>query len=893
MGDKIVLIDGNSIINRAFYANPLLTTKEGIYVNGVFGFMNTLIKIVKEETPSHLAVAFDLHHPTFRHNLLDSYKGTRKEMPGELRPQMQLLKDLLDKLGIMRYELKGFEADDILGTLGKTAENMNFEVVIVSGDRDLLQVASDKIKIRIPKTKDGKAETIDYLASDVIDIFGVTPLEFIDVKALMGDSSDNIPGVPGIGEKTAIKIITDYKTIENAIDNYINIKPKKASENLNTYRDLAVLSKELATISLDIPINFEPNQCRIPTEMNSDGLELLKKLEFKTIIEKLSFLENPSVIEKDSSIVNTTLKSKLIDRESFSEFINEMKKENLISYMIYEENQTINAISFLTQNFEGYLLEFEGDFIIETCVDGLKEIFNNKEISLITHNAKNSLKALLSYGITNVTVAFDIMLAAYLLNPTKSGFTLDSIAMEYLNETHPSFDSVFGKGKSRIKYFELENNNRLNFCVNEAMLSLNLYPVMENLLKEREQTQLYYEIELPLIYVLLDMEVAGIKVHKEKLIEFGNDLDKHIDLLTKEIYDLADCKFNILSPKQLGEILFERLGLKATKKTKTGYSTDADVLDGLKDKHPIINKILDYRTMTKLKSTYVDGLLNVTSPETGKIYTTFNQTIAATGRLSSTEPNLQNIPIRTEIGRNLRKIFIPDSEELIFLDGDYSQIELRVLAHISGDDTLINGFINGLDIHRLTASQVYNTTYDDVTSEQRSNAKAVNFGIVYGISAFSLSKDIGVTTKEAQRYIDSYFNTYPKIKTYLDRSVEEAKATGYAKTIFNRKRPMPELFSSNFAVRSFGERAAMNMPIQGTAADIIKIAMLNLHKKLSGVSKESRLILQVHDELLVLAPKTHKEAVSELMKNEMQNAVKLLLPLEVDIHEGDSWYNAK
>lgn len=865
MSEKIMLIDGNSIINRAFYAIPLLSVG-GVYTNGVYGFLNIFFKLLDEENPDYIAIAFDLKAPTFRHKMYAEYKGTRKGMPQELAEQMPVLKELLGKMNIKIYEKEGYEADDILGTLSKRADEKGIEPVVVSGDRDLLQLATDTIKIRIPKTKGGKTEIEDYYSKDVLEKYGVTPVEFIDVKALMGDASDNIPGIPSIGEKTAVKIIQEYKNIENAIENAGNIKPKKASENLITYKEQGLLSKVLATINVDSPIDFDVEDTRINNMFNEGAYEMFKSLNFK------SFLNRFEIKTEDRSF-----------EYSLEENTNIINPFEEVSYAIIREDNSLFGVAFSNN---------EGNFFIKNSdIEKFRHFFES-DIPKICHNGKRDITYLRKYNIELKNIIFDTMIAGYILDSTKDSYEYNDISADFLGESYKSDEEIFGKGKSKVSIFSLPEDNLIKYGVNNSNVFFRAKTVMENKMKENNQLNLFYDIEMPLIYVLADMEKEGIRVDKEKLIAYNKDIEREIDELTKEIYFLAGEEFNINSPKQLGVILFEKLGLKGGKKTKTGWSTAADVLEKLRGKDEIADKVLKYRTYAKLKSTYAEGLLNVLDEKTSRIYSTFNQEITATGRISSTEPNLQNIPIRIEIGRQLRKVFIPQ-EDYIFIDGDYSQIELRVLAHLSGDETLINAFKEGQDIHRLTASQVFNTDFDEVTSEQRSKAKAVNFGIIYGISSFSLSQDIGVSKKEADTYIEGYFTKYPKIKEYLNNLVNIAKEKGYSETLYNRRRNLPEINSSNFITRSFGERVSMNMPIQGTAADIIKIAMVNVHREIKKRNLKSRLILQVHDELLIEAHKDEADIVKGILVEQMANCIILSVPLEVDIHQGNNWYEAK
>ncbi|WP_337497955.1 DNA polymerase I [Anaerotignum faecicola] len=885
MAEKIMLIDGNSIVNRAFYGVPLLTNGEGRYTNGVYGFLNILFKLLDEEQPDYLAVAFDLHAPTFRHRTFDGYKGTRKGMPEELREQMPLLKEVLQAMHIPIFEQEGFEADDILGTLSALAEKNGIVPVVVSGDRDLLQLAGETLKVRIPKTKGGRTETEDYYAADVQAKYGVTPAEFIDMKALMGDASDNIPGVPGIGEKTAAKIITQYHDIETAIAHATEIKPKKASENLAAYQEQARLSKFLATIVRDMPLEWDKETLKIGDMFNQTAYELVKRLEFKSMFSRFEgSASTPKQAEQTYRFV--------ADREGAKEVLAALKKGE-VGYAFVYENEEGQGLALYQEQLGGVWMEASMAFLMQELLEIFQPFFADSAYRKIGHDVKKDIRFLRSYGYDGFTAEFDTAIGAYILNATGSSYEYDDIAAAFLNETYPSQEEVFGKGRTKKTFAALPEAERTAYGARQAEIFFRARKVMEERLAENEQKSLFYDMEMPLIYVLADMEKYGIKVDKAALLAYQKRLGESLDGMEEEIYALAGEKFNINSPKQLGVILFEKLGLKGGKKTKTGYSTAADVLEKLRTAHPIVERILHYRQLAKLKSTYADGLLAVMDAETEKIYSTFNQTITATGRISSTEPNLQNIPVRLELGRELRKIFIPESAEFCFLDADYSQIELRVLAHISGDESLIAAFKSNQDIHRMTASQVFHVPFDEVTPLQRSNAKAVNFGIIYGKGAFSLGQDLGISRKEAEEYINAYFARYPKIKTFMEDTIKNGTKNGYVSTLWNRRRNMPELQSSNFMQRAAGERAAMNMPIQGTAADIIKLAMIKVHRALQEGGYRSRLILQVHDELLIEAYKEEKEAVAKILKENMEHAADLLVPLDVDVHEGASWFEAK
>lgn len=885
MSEKIMLIDGNSLINRAFYALPPLTNKEGLITNAVYGFLNIFLKFFDEEKPDKIVVAFDLKEPTFRHEMYKEYKGNRKSMPDDLRPQIPLLKEVLEKMNIPICSIAGYEADDILGTLAKKAENQGLEAVIISGDRDLLQIASEKITIRIPKTKAGQTVVESYKAKDVIDLYGVTPIEYIDVKALMGDASDNIPGVPSIGEKTALKIIQEYKNIETAIENAENIKPKKASENIVEFSEQAILSRVLATISIDSPVELPENKITSSEIFNKEAHDIIKRLEFKSHYARFSLTDEP-VAKKEEQTGNYILLNSL---EKCEEYIKGLEKEEIIATSLVNFGEEICGLSFFSNKSTSGFLPFNANVKIPLVVENLLK----SDVKKVCLDSKKDKLFMKKSGLELNNVVFDTSVGAYVLNASSEHYFYDDIAREFLNKEYPSVSELTGKGKGKLDFLGLSEKEQLSYACRQSEVAFDVYELMLKKIEENKQDKLYFDIEFPLVDVLCDMEFYGIKINKNELLVYDSKLQKSIDILTSNIYELASEEFNINSPKQLGVILFEKLGLKGGKKTKTGYSTAAEVLEKLKSSHPIISEILNYRTLAKLKSTYCDGLLNVMDEKTHKIHSTFNQTVTTTGRISSTEPNLQNIPIRMDLGRELRKIFIPSEDNFVFADGDYSQIELRVLAHISGDETMIRAFKNGEDIHRITASQVLNITPLEVTEKQRSSAKAINFGIVYGISAFSLSEDLSITRKEAEDYINSYLERYPKVKEYMDNAVLKAKEKGYAETIFGRRRTIDELKSANFNIRSFGERVAMNMPIQGSAADIIKIAMVKVYNRLKTENLKSRIILQVHDELLLEVDKGEVDKVTRLVKQEMEAAVNLLVPMEVDIKTGATWYDTK
>lgn len=903
MSEKLVLIDGHSILNRAFFGLPDLTNSQGLHTNAVYGFLNILFKILEEEKPNYLAVAFDVKAPTFRHQMFEGYKGTRKPMADELRQQVPVMKDMLTKMGVPIVELPGFEADDLLGTISVMGEAQGMEVSIVSGDRDLLQLATDHVQIRIPKTKKTGTEIENYYAKDVVERYSVSPKEFIDVKALMGDTSDNIPGVPGIGEKTASALIEKYKSIEEVHAHAAEVKPPRAANNIVEYWEQAVMSKALATINTNAPVTEEPvsftfEKARLESieELYTEEAYLLcKELEFKNLLGRFA-VDAPknNAEEHFASVRNTkevdrifaSLKGKEV---AFTIVPSENDGENIeadgqISLFAIQETNTFSALTLAFGEEDIYYISTGREVSSSYLLEKMKAAEVKTWIAM---DLKSQL-ALLQYGedfdytnqwehyITDRNRYFDVTIAAYLLNPLKGEYPHDDIAKDYVGLMVPTEKDL--------------KDDECKLACYKAYIAWKSMPVLAANLKEQGMDKLFYEIEMPLVFVLYDMEKEGICMDAAALQEYSKELEGSIVELEKRIHEAAGEAFNINSPKQLGVILFEKLGLPNGKKTKTGYSTSADVLEKLAGEYPIVSDILEYRTLSKLKSTYADGLQNFVGAD-GKIHTSFNQTITATGRLSSTEPNLQNIPIRIELGRLIRKVFHPMSGN-VFVDSDYSQIELRILAHMSGDEKLIEAYNSGQDIHSTTASQVFHVPFEEVTPLLRRNAKAVNFGIVYGISAFGLSQDLDISRKEAQEYIDRYFETYPKIKEFIDNTVADAKENGKTTTIYGRIRPIPELSSSNFMQRQFGERVAMNAPIQGTAADIIKIAMIRVHDRLIKEGYESRLILQVHDELLIETQEAEKEAVIALLEEEMHQVASLSVPLEVGTAWGANWYDA-
>lgn len=875
--NKLLLIDGNSIMNRAFYGIPDMTTNDGRHTNAIYGFLNIILKVIEEEQATHICVAFDLKKKTFRHEMYEAYKGTRKGMPEELHEQMPRIKEILQAMHIRIVEQEGFEADDLIGTLSKKGEREGFAVTILSGDRDLLQLATDTVLVRIPKTKHGKTEVEDYYAKNVVETYGVTPLIFIDMKGLMGDTSDNIPGVPGIGEKTAAKLLAEYGDLDGVYAAVDSMKASKMKQNLIENKDLAYLSKTLATIKLDCPIPFEFSEATYHDPFNAEAYTLFEDLELKSFYKRFS-------VEKKEEL---TFETVLIDEiDSYNALLAKLQKAKEVSFAWITQDGEALGVAVCMDLEHVYLIRFMM-FITEAMVaDNLLALSRDYQVQLACMHVKKLLSFL---DFHEEDAVFDAGLAAYLLQPNQSEYEYDTLAKVYLDVTLPSEKEMLGKEK--LGYFSFEDEKVQKWMAYQAIVPYKIKSVLREKLKETGMESLYDEMELPCLYALYEMEKNGIRVDGEALHQYGKKLRTRIEELTAEIHAMAGEEFNINSPKKLGEILFEKLGLKNGKKTKTGYSTSAEVLEKLTNAHPIIPKILEYRQLTKLNSTYAEGLAGYIRAD-GRIHGKFHQTVTVTGRISSADPNLQNIPTRMPLGREIRKVFIPE-EGSVFVDADYSQIELRVLAHMSGDAALIAAYQADEDIHAITASQVFDVPLDQVDSTLRRKAKAVNFGIVYGISSFGLGQDLDISRKEAEGYIEKYFATYGKVKKFLDRTVEDAKKNGYTVTMFGRRRPIPELASSNFMTRSFGERAAMNAPVQGTAADIIKIAMVRVNRRLKKEHLQSKLVLQIHDELIIETKKEEVEIVQKILVQEMMHAADLAVPLLVDANVGDSWYDAK
>ena len=882
MEKRLIIIDGNSIINRAFYALPDMSNSEGLKTNAIFGFVRMMFKIIEDYQPTHMSVAFDKKAPTFRHKQYADYKAGRKKMPDELAQQLQPLKDLLDKFNINRLELEGYEADDLIGTVARLGEENDFKVYIVTGDKDAIQLASHKTTTLITKKGVGEVEEYDY--DSVLERYEMTPTQFIDLKGLMGDKSDNIPGVPGVGEKTGIKLLKQYSTIENLIEHTDELKgsiKKKIEEN----KDLALMSKELATIITNVPIEVKLEDLEYGDYNKDDVVEKFKEFGFTSLITKLLDIEGGETTIKEE------IDLKIEHLDNVEDFIKkaEENKKVIIDVIGKEGNILDKRVLYVFLSLDGN----EIYYVNEDELPQIKTLLSNPEIKKHGYDLKEDYILLKPYEIELNSMNFDITIAEYLIDSKSStSYECSAIAMKYLTRKIKSKEDLLGKGAKAKKFDEIEFDE-LSAYIGDILNTVNgVYPKMEENLKETEMDGLFYHVEMPLVEVLGSMEYIGMKVDKDQLNELKEKFTTIINELENEIFELAGEPFNINSPKQLGVVLFEKLGLPVIKKTKTGYSTNAEVLEKLRDKHEIIDKITEYRQIVKLNSTYVEGLLKIINPKTGRIHSSFNQTITTTGRISSTEPNMQNIPVKTEMGRDIRKVFVAD-DNCKLVDADYSQVELRVLAHMSGDENMIDAFKHGEDIHSKTASQIFDVDIKDVTSKQRIEAKAINFGIIYGKTDFGLSQDLNIPVATAKAYIDSYFNKYPKIKEFMDEAVESATETGYATTILNRRRYIPEIKASNFIVRNQGKRFAMNAPIQGSAADIIKVAMVNVYNRLKENNMKSRLILQVHDELIVEAVDEELEMAEKIVREEMENAQSMDVKLDVDLNTGDSWYETK
>ena len=864
---KLLILDSNSILNRAFYGVRYLSAKDGTPTNAIYGFLNILLKLIKEQEPDYICAAFDVKAPTFRHKQYEGYKAQRKPMPEGLAAQMPLAKDVLRAMGVTILEKEGYEADDIIGTVARLCEESEISCFIATGDKDDLQLASDKTKVILTVTKSGYNETIIYDDKAVKEKYHVTPTEFIDVKALMGDPSDNIPGVKGVGEKTAMSLIEKHHSIEYIYENIDDIGLKGTMlQKMKDGREMAFMSKELATINRNTPIEFNAEKCVFDGfENNGELYEILKRLELNSIIKKLDLSGGDNVKENE---------------DIFKDFSYQVGDKNMIS-----GDKVTVVLDFDGDNISSAAVGAGNNAVVLNEQDDIKELLEDDSIAKVMFDVKEAIVKL-NCRIDIKNISDDTAIAAYLVDPAKNEYTIEKLASEY-------FGTVIEKPEvKQLSLLDDVETDRSEYLAKCAVALGVLNERIGDKIKENGQEKLYQEVELPLVTVLAHLEINGFLVDDHQLKEFADKLGEKIDALTNEIYMLAGEEFNINSPKQLGVILFEKLELKPVKKTKTGYATNADVLEKLRDKHPIVNFIMEYRQLAKLKSTYCDGLRAVVNPNTHRIHSVFTQTVTVTGRLSSTEPNLQNIPTRTELGREIRKMFVA-KEGYVLVDADYSQIELRVLAHIANDETMINAFRNNEDIHAVTASQVLGIPLEDVTKEQRSSAKAVNFGIVYGIGEFSLAQDLHISVKEAKAYIESYLEKYHGVRNYMESIKEQAKKDGYVKTMLNRIRYIPELKSPNYNIRQFGERVALNTPIQGTAADIIKLAMVRVDNRLINEGLKSKLILQVHDELIVEAHKDEVDKVKQILSEEMQSAMELNVPLKVDMSTGHSWYDAK
>ncbi|WP_200804831.1 DNA polymerase I [Anaerosalibacter sp. Marseille-P3206] len=889
--DRLMIIDGSSLIYRAFYALPLLSTKDGIYTNGVYGFLTMLYKIKEEYDPKYLCVAFDKKGPTFRHLEFEQYKANRDKAPNELSLQFPILKDVLNAMNVNQIEIDGFEADDIAGTVAKFGEANDLDVILVSGDKDYLQLVSEKSKVLL--TRKGITELEEYDLDAMSNKYGITPEQFIDLKGLMGDNSDNIPGVPGIGEKTGLKLLKQFNSMENIYEHIEEVRGNKTRESLIEHKQQAFMSRKLAEIVTNVPIDLDIEKMEL-VEPDWEKLKIIyEKLEFKSLIEKIP---NDKVeVDTKTFETNFTIVESKVDFEKIIENIEKTKKF-AFKFVISDENihkGEILGIAIKTEDSNTYYINFEGNELLPCFINSFKNIFEREDIGKIGHNLKNDIVILFKLGINVTSITFDTIIGQYLINPSQTNYSISELANEYLNIQIEGEEDLLGKGKNKKTYKSLTVEQRGEYTSKILDLVFMLENEILGIIESQGMNELFNNVELPLIEVLASMEYYGFKIDMDILKDLGTKFDEEIEGLTKEIYSLAGEEFNINSPKQLGEILFDKLDLPVIKKTKTGYSTNAEVLDKLFDKHPIIEKILKYRQIIKLKSTYIDGLIALVDEDTNRIHSSFNQTVTNTGRISSTEPNLQNIPVKTEEGREIRKAFVSQNQDYVLVDGDYSQIELRVLAHISDDPKLKEAFYHNEDIHTKTASEVFGVAKEEVTPLMRSRAKAVNFGIVYGISDYGLSRDLNISRKEAKEYIDNYLNNYEKVNEYMDNIIEVGKRDGFVETILHRRRYLPELKSKNFVVRSFGERIAMNTPIQGSAADIIKVAMVKIYTKLKKGKFKSRLILQVHDELIIEAHKDEIERVKELLQEVMEDAITLSVPLKVDMKVGNNWYETK
>ncbi len=903
--EKLVVIDGNSILNRAFYGimgSKMLQTADGTYTNAVYGFLAIMFKLIDDLNPEYMVVAFDVKHPTKRHEMYKDYKGTRKGMPDELAMQMPIIKEVLGAMNIKIIEKPGYEADDILGTLAKYSEKQGLEVTLLTGDRDSFQLATDKTVIRIPRTKGGKTETENFDRAKILEVYGIEPKQLIEVKGLMGDTSDNIPGVPGIGEKTALNLIKEFSSVDNIykkLESGEQVAKGKLKENLENNKDLAFLSRELGRIDTDAPIDKNIEDFKVVDWDKKKVLELFKKLRFNRYIDRFELENIETTAEISKNVENLFEHKYLKDESEIDTLVEEIKKQDELYY--YFEKQSSQDENLIIKEKIKYINIYNKEKnVVYTAKfsNKFKDIFENEKILKCGHKQKIDYILLKQIGIESKNMMFDVEIAGYILNAVSNAYSVEDLAKQYLELDISELSEKEENENHQTSLFEIQAEEQndsekasYKFAVYAYVIG-NIKEKLINELKDIESLDLFNNIEMPLIEILSEMQYEGIYADEKEIIKYGATLKKHIEELRIDIYNLAGEEFNINSTKQLGVILYEKLGLKSFKKTKSGYSTDVDSLEKIKDSHPIIEKILDYRQLVKLNSTYVEGMIPFINEKTGRIHTYFHQTVTSTGRLSSTEPNLQNIPTRTELGKKVRKVFKP-GEGKVFLDSDYSQVELRVLAHMADDKTMIDAFNSGEDIHTVTASQVFNVPIEDVSKQLRSRAKAVNFGIVYGISDFGLAEQIDIKRNEAKQYIEQYLETYSGIKSYMSEIVEDAKRKGYVKTLYGRRRYIPELNSKNYMIRQFGSRAAMNTPIQGTAADIMKIAMIKVYNELKKRNLKSKIILQIHDELLVETVLEEKEEVRQILQECMESAAKLKIPLKVEVEEGKNWYQAK
>ena len=873
--EKLLIIDGNSILNRAYYGIRMLNAPDGTPTNAVYGFLNILFKNLEEDMPDYLCVAFDVKEKTFRHKMYDLYKAQRKPAPEDFLVQLPLIKEVLGAMNCVCLEKPGYEADDIIGTVSAICENKGIECSILTGDKDDLQLASELVKVKLVISRMGSTTTTVYGAKEVKDKYSVTPSEFIDVKGLMGDTSDNIPGVKGIGEKTAFALIEKYKSIENIYADFDAVEATPSvKKKLTEGKEDAFLSRKLSEIDRNIPMEFSVEDCRMGEYNKTQLAELFTRLNFKSFLDKLE--------------LDAPVSCRNVECDAFAEcadaeiLLNYARKDSTVAYRFYGDD----GLSAICVSEDGKRCFY----VANPELSSLKLFFESEYCKKVGFNVKEDIIRLKENGIECRNIEFDVAIAAYILDPGKSAYNIDNLALEFLGMNLGKEQHEEENGQLSL-CFEDENDS-LDMSARELFVIFELWKRFAEEIEKNGQQELYYNVELPLVEVLADMQYTGVFVDKAALLEFGEQLKTNISELEKRIYDYAGTTFNINSPKQLGEVLFEKLNLPHGKKTKTGYSTSADVLKKLEDTHPVVECVLEFRGLTKLQSTYVDGLLPVISAKTGRIHSNFNQTVTATGRISSTEPNLQNIPVRTERGRQMRKMFVAEGENIL-IDADYSQIELRVLAHIADDENMRNAFLSGVDIHTKTASEVFGVSLENVTPEMRFGAKAVNFGIVYGIGEFSLAQDLKISIKEAKQYISDYLAAYPNVKEYMEKTIADGRENGYVATVLNRRRYLPELRASNKITQAFGERVAMNAPIQGSAADIIKIAMVNVFRRLKEEDMKSKLILQVHDELIVEAVPEEKEVVEKLLVEEMENAMNLSVPLKVESNSGKTWFDTK